>query len=305
MPRRYRYGSDDWYFEPHETIHTDQGIQSQSQSGKIGRTWWAQQWIEALECLVDAGRLRRGLRYARSGQVLSIQERVGGVTAKVQGSQRTPYRVTISVTPLSDAAWEGVIDRLAEEAAFAAALLAGEMPADVEEAFSAAGVSLFPRHAGDLSTDCSCPDWANPCKHAAATHYILAEQFDADPFLLFRLRGRAQEQILEGLRARRTTAGESPAVEESDRGEPEVVVPLDEVMGRFWQPLERLEGFQTSIKPPAVSLPLLRRLGPAPFLPDHDLLALLGPAYERMTEMALRAACSPADAGENGQDDQA
>ena len=90
---------------------------------------------------------------------------------------------------------------MAGQALFAAQLLAGEMPQDIEEAFAAAGVSLFPDRRGDLDTDCSCPDWANPCKHVAATHYILGEQFDEDPFLLFRLRGRTQEQILAALRA--------------------------------------------------------------------------------------------------------
>ena len=86
------------------------------------------------------------------------------------------------------------LDALAEQAIFTAQLLAGEMPQDIEEAFEEAGASLFPKKRGDLETECSCPDYANPCKHIAATHYILGERFDEDPFLIFRLRGRTQEE---------------------------------------------------------------------------------------------------------------
>ncbi|MGH8909765.1 MAG: SWIM zinc finger family protein, partial [Egibacteraceae bacterium] len=80
------------------------------------------------------------------------------------------------------------------------ALLDGQMPEDVDEVLGACGVSLFPRSA-ELTTSCSCPDWANPCKHVAAVHYVLAQTFDADPFLLPRLRDRDQAAMLAGLRA--------------------------------------------------------------------------------------------------------
>ena len=93
-----------------------------------------------------------------------------------------------------------MIDALSGQALFAAQLLAGEMPQEIDAVFAAAGSSLFPSTEGELETECSCPDWANPCKHVAATHYILAEQLDEDPFLLFRLRGRTQEQVMAALR---------------------------------------------------------------------------------------------------------
>ena len=40
---------------------------------------------------------------------------------------------------------------------------------------------------------CSCPDSEVPCKHLAATFYLLAEAFDEDPFLILRWRGRDRE----------------------------------------------------------------------------------------------------------------
>ncbi len=286
MARRYRYYYT--YFEPTQPIRTDEGIKARSQHGKFGQSWWAERWIAALERLVDPGRLRRGRSYARSGQVLSIEEIPNGVRAKVQGSRATPYKVTIQLAPLSDEQWEKVIDQMAAQAIFAAQLLAGEMPPNIEEAFAAAGVSLFPDRPGDLITDCTCPDWANPCKHVAATHYILGEQFDEDPFLIFRLRGRTQEQILQALRNRR--AGEAASEEAEAEEEPEAVTPLEELIPRFWQPLERLEGLPTAIKPPIVAQPLLRRLGPPAFLPNEDLARLLEPAYSAITRAALAAA---------------
>ncbi len=161
-----------------------------------------------MEGLVDQARLQRGRSYARSGQVLSIVETQNGIEARVQGSRPKPYDVTIQVTPLNDRQWDLVIDALSEQALFTAQLLAGEMPGNIEDAFNAAGVSLFPNQTGDLSSDCTCPDWANPCKHVAATHYILGDRFDDDPFLLFRMRGRTQEEILEALRQRRSEAGQ-------------------------------------------------------------------------------------------------
>ena len=160
---------------------------------------------------MDSGRLSRGRSYARRGQVIDIDVAPGQVTSRVQGSRRTPYKVNIQLKPLSDRQWDKVLDALAEQAIFAAQLLNGEMPADIEEVFEAVQVPLFPASRGDLKTDCSCPDWANPCKHIAAVYYLLGERFDEDPFLLFELRGRSQEEIAAALRERR--AVEVKAVE--------------------------------------------------------------------------------------------
>lgn len=292
--RRYSYYGD-YFFEPSRPLDVEGGIKARSRRGEFAKNWWAGRWIKAMERLVDAGRLQRGRSYARRGQVLSIDETAEGVTARVQGSRRQPYRVTIRVSPLSDRAWEQVIDALAEQAIFSAQLLAGEMPPDIEEAFAAAGVSLFPDRRGELETDCSCPDWANPCKHVAATHYILGERFDEDPFLLFRLRGRGQEQALAALRQRR--AGPELEEEEPDAAP---VVPLEETLDRFWEPGEALAGFPLAIKPPAAALPILKRLGEPGFLAGDSLAGLLGPVYERLSRAALGAAFGGGAEGEDG-----
>ena len=169
------------------------GIKAQTQRGKFGKTWWAGRWIGALERLVDAARLTRGRSYARSGQVVKLDVGRDGVAALVQGSRPKPYQVSIRFEPLSAADWERVVDAMAAQALYAAKLLAGEMPEQIEEVFVAAGTSLFPAERGGLKTSCSCPDWANPCKHVAAVTYLLGERFDGDPFLIFELRGRSKD----------------------------------------------------------------------------------------------------------------
>ena len=176
----------------------------------VGTTWWGKLWIEALERMSPqyAGRLARGKTYARTGRVSELVIATGTVKAKVTGSSPRPYAITLTLPPLDAATWTAAIATLAAKARFAAELLAGEMPKDVDEAFRASGASLFPAKAGELVTTCSCPDHANPCKHVAATHYVLGDAFDRDPFLLFELRGRTREEVLAKARAAR---GAEPA----------------------------------------------------------------------------------------------
>jgi uncharacterized Zn finger protein len=282
MSRRYNYYS---YFKPSQPIETDQGIKARSKRGSFAKNWWATRWINSLEKLVDPGRLRRGRTYARKGQVLSIEETKSGLAARVQGSRRRAYKVSLDIDHLTDGQWEQVTDALAEQAIFTAQLLAGEMPDNIEEAFQAAGVSLFPETEVELMTECSCPDWANPCKHVAAVHYILGEQFDEDPFMIFRLRGRTQEQILAALRARRAEV--TDLVE--DEEEIEEGTPLAEQIENFWEMGQPLTQFKTTIKPPVTALPILKRLGQPTFLTE-DLLHTLGPAYQAITQAALAMA---------------
>jgi uncharacterized Zn finger protein len=277
----------DHWFKPTKAIQTKDGIKAQNQRGAFGKNWWAQRWIAALERLVDSGRLSRGRTYARKGQVLSIEETKDGIAARVQGSQRTPYKIRIQITPLTDAQWDKVIDALAEQAIFSAQLLAGEMPQEIEQAFESAQVSLFPSQRNDLKTDCSCPDYSNPCKHIAAAHYILGERFDEDPFLIFRLRGRTQEQVMQELRKRRAGSAE---VIEDEAEEAEVVIPLEEQIENFWDARAPLEGFSVSIRPPTIEMPLLKRLGAASFVPDPGLESLLREAYRVIGQEAIQIA---------------
>ncbi len=185
------------HFEKRPVRTVKGGIKAQSKRGAFGESWWAKRWIAVLEGFDIGARLSRGRSYARKGQVVGVDISKGAVKAKVQGSSSTPYNISIKVNELSEADWNKLARTLSREAIFAAKLLAGEIPQEIEQVFKDAGLSLFPEKLRDLETSCSCPDWSNPCKHIAAVYYLLGEEFDRDPFLIFRLRGMSREEFLE------------------------------------------------------------------------------------------------------------
>ncbi|SCL16689.1 Uncharacterized conserved protein, contains Zn finger domain [Micromonospora nigra] len=182
------------------------GLRARSTRGAIGVSWWSRRFLEVLESFALGTRLTRGRSYARAGQVVRLEVAPGVVTAVVQGSRAQPYRVRVALSPFPAALWERVEADLAGQAFFSARLLAGDLPVELEEVFVAAGAPLFPTGVSDLDQWCSCPDVAVPCKHLAATFYLLAETFDADPFELLHWRGRRRVDLLDRLRALRTTA---------------------------------------------------------------------------------------------------
>jgi uncharacterized Zn finger protein len=233
------------------------GIKARSTRGAIGESWWSRRFLAVLESFALGTRLTRGRSYARAGQVLSLAVAPGVVTASVQGSRPKPYAVTVGLKPLTDSVWAHVEEALAAQALFGAQLLAGEMPPEIEEVFAAAGAPLFPGSMADLSLRCSCPDWSVPCKHLAATFYLLAEAFDTDPFQILYWRGRDRETLLARLRALRT--GSDPAEAASLPAPPLASLPAP--------PLTSLPA------PPLASLPappLAVRIGAATALADLD-----------------------------------
>jgi uncharacterized Zn finger protein len=174
-------------------------------AGSFALTWWGRRWIGALEALgrTYANRLPRGRNYARDGAVTELIVAPGVVTARVTGSRPTPYRVTMQIPVFTDPQWTAATHALARQLRHSAALLEGRVPEDIDETLDVVGLSLFPGPR-ELTTKCSCPDVANPCKHVAAVHYTLAHRFDGDPFLLPALRGRDRTALLAGIRAART-----------------------------------------------------------------------------------------------------
>ncbi len=194
--RREPYWGE-YYFPKSKPRKTESGIKSRSRKGHFGESWWARRWIEVLEASKIGERLARGRTYARGGQVTGIEVVPGKITAKVQGSRAKPYDVTIAVKTHAPAEWRRLTDALAADAILTAKLLAGELPPAVEGLLATANLALFPVHATDLETTCSCPDWSNPCKHIAAVFYLLAEEIDRDAFLLLRLRGLSRDDLIE------------------------------------------------------------------------------------------------------------
>lgn len=275
---------------------------------KVGTTWWGKRWIEALEEVLggQAGRLARGRTYARAGRTHDLVVADGVVTAKVTGSRAEPYEVRIALSQLTPQAWQAAIVGLTAQAAFAARLLAGEMPEAIDDVFRAADASLFPRARAELTTRCSCPDWGDPCKHVAATHYVLGEALDRDPFLLFELRGRTKTEVLDALRVAR--ARPEPSTK-SKRRSTRSTAPVDETpkvtlqglsAATYDAPRESLPTLHFSFDPPSTHGALLRQLGsPGAWRGEQDPAEALAPLVRRAAEVARRIALAeeaPADA---------
>ena len=281
---------EDW--PPAKPIRVDGGIKARSKRGAIGEQWWSRRFISVLESYGMSGRLARGRSYARAGQVLDFELTQGKVTARVQGSRVRPYQVRIGVLPLTTAQWRRVQDRLASQALFRAKLLAGEMPHEIEEVFAECGTPLFPRSAADLDMHCSCPDWGVPCKHLAAVCYVLAEEFDRDPFGMLAWRGKARDELLAALRqiqAGRSAPGQDAAASltasATGAGLDVPAPPLEDSLERFWSPGLSPARLRALATVPDASAPdlLLRMFPPPPVLVrGKDLAEVLGPAYRRL-----------------------
>ncbi|WP_216592971.1 SWIM zinc finger family protein [Verrucosispora sioxanthis] len=279
----------------------DGGLRARSTRGAIGVSWWSRRFLEVL------ARLTRGRSYARAGQVLRLDVAPGVVTAVVQGSRAKPYQVSVALPPFPARLWERIEQELAAQAFFSARLLAGDLPAELEELFVAAEAPLFPAAIGELDQRCSCPDVAVPCKHLAATFYLLAEAFDADPFTLLHWRGRSRADLLARLRRLRVedqasttpqlrdgapVAGVDAAAARDVAGPPDLTgrrladlpgTPLAEAVDRFWLPPVPLPD-----RPPSLTARpdlLLRQLGaPAPAIGGPGLVERLRHAYRQLGE---------------------
>ena len=279
------------WWERHGPRLPTHGIRAQTRRGAFARSWWASRWIAALERLnVTPGRLARGKTYARVGQVMSLNIGRGEVNALVQGSRPEPYHVLIQFRQLTDEEWDRVVDAMASQALYAARLLSGEMPEQIEDVFTDVGTSLFPKERGDMRTTCTCPDDANPCKHIAAVHYLLGERFDEDPFLMFVLRGRNQEEIIAALRARRVGPEPEPALDLEQALEPD--------LQGFWSVPPRSDEVALHFALPESDALAIKRLGPPPFAREQDdLLAVMERLYEQIGQYALLLAMGDLDTG--------
>jgi uncharacterized Zn finger protein len=295
------------HYEPSKPIEVKGGIKAKSKRGSFTQSWWAKRWIKILESFNMGARLGRGKSYARKGQVTSIKIDAGLVRAKVQGSKPRPYEVTIKVRTLTGSEWELLAEKLALRPIFAAKLLAGEMPEDIDSAFKEIGLSLFPETLDDLDTDCSCPDWSNPCKHIAAVYYLIGEEFDRDPFLIFKLRGVDMDDFMSilGKSSGLETVGqvaearvflEGPDVEAGTENKAEITpfspepLPLDPEA--FWGKLpenpeeEKSLFLEAHIPPVPAALP--KRLGKFPFWSgEEDLLEVLEGIYKKASPAGL------------------
>lgn len=247
-----------------------------------------------------------GLDYARRGQTLNAEVKgtlVGGV---IQGRADRPYSTTLRFKSIPDEAWRQAAEAMAGQAIYAARLIAGEIPDQLDSLFVASGASLAPR-AQDVEASCTCGHSSGWCKHACTLAAILADRVEQRPFLIFELRGHVGETLLESIRERSgqssVTAVARPVYEAhvpmapSARGKP-----LAECVDRFWDAGPDLDQIPTPIAPPQVTHPLLRRLGPSPFKEwRFPLLGLLATCYDVIGASHLDRDEEPAIDAEAGE----
>lgn len=290
---RRRWYSNRSYFQPSRPIEVEGGIKAQTK-GDFGKSWWARRWNAVLEGFYIGARLDRGRAYARRGQVLSIKIEPGRIMAAVQGSRSQPYKVQISLQSLTPEDWKKFTAHVAQQALIPAKLLGGEMPEDIEKAFEQVGLSLFPQRDKDLKTDCSCPDWSNPCKHIAAVYYLLGEEFDRDPFLIFKLRGMGREAFLKQLGGSETedsqtvpkTRGRSNKIKAPGEGISREPLPAEST--KFWDGEALSDLLFGEVKVPPVNAALPKRLGNFPFWRSRvPFLPALEGIYRAASEKGL------------------
>ncbi|MFM1797808.1 MAG: hypothetical protein RLZZ117_86 [Cyanobacteriota bacterium] len=174
--------------------------EGQKRGQPLASQWWSQRFTSVLESYGLGPRMERGRRYARGGRVHDLTVKAGKLEARVQGSRAVPYRVSVRSAAPSKAQWRALEAAMAGRLGWTAQLLNGEVPTDLEEAFNAVGVPLFPHRWDDLQVRCGCPDDAEPCKHIAAVLYVFAHQLDADPWLLLAWHGKERDALLASLR---------------------------------------------------------------------------------------------------------
>lgn len=271
------------------------------------REWWAQRWIDVLESFGWRRRLERARNYARQGNVLNIEFKGAKVLALVQGTAPDPYKVSLSLDPFADEQWQYVIESMAERAIFSAKLLAGEMPQNIEEVFTANGLSLFPFAKFDIHSKCSCPDPANPCKHIGAVYYVLGDRFSEDPFVLFQLRGRTKEEIINALRQSRST-GTDMTTEVTEKSSESAAAaahpPLK--LDHFWDYKAQLEPSLVVITPPPGSETVLDILGTIPLKTEGSasltnaqlVMEHLKSVYGQMSQQAVLTAMNTGKSSE-------
>ncbi|MGH8934649.1 MAG: hypothetical protein ACRDZO_29455 [Egibacteraceae bacterium] len=220
---------------------------------------WAARWREVIQDPRLSGRVSRGTQFHRSGRVSGVRATRGFLSGRVQGTRVTPFLVEIEVGTLDDEQWSHIVGVLASQLRHGARLLAGLAPEGLDTELEAAGIALFPV-VEDLDVTCACGDVALVCAHAAALWEAAAEHLRADPFLLFRVRGRGRDQLLAELAEARRRDGEPPAP--SSRAG----IPVEDLDPQGWTgaraPLEDVH--LVTLCPPSTAAAALKLLGDPP-----------------------------------------
>jgi uncharacterized Zn finger protein len=234
---------------------------------------WAYRFLARLASLGWEDALAEGRVLALSGAVTSLEIGRTGASANVRAAAGHLEEASLSLLPLASLARRRVLKAMAARARFAADLLAGRLPEDVEGAFAGTGRTLLPVDARDVVSRCSCAEGPEPCAHAGALAVLLGDRLADDPFLVFLLRGVPREELLAGLQRARTRTDRKDEPRAADAASPRNSAEPPEPLPRhvlerpelFYRPGEPVAALRASYAPPDHPEAVLTRLGPPPF----------------------------------------
>lgn len=271
------------------------GVRLKTKEGEAPESWAAQRVLRVIEQAAEGGALREGLEYARQGQTRRIEFTDGRAQGSVQGRSSRPYKTVVGLKQFADEQRERIIAAMGDQALYAAKLLAGELPTNIEDLFGPLEMRLFPTESDDFELSCTCREKDKPwCKHAVCVAALLAERLGEDALLIFSLRGLDGEELIQRLREHRSLAGRGDHAADLYSARPpegieEASPDLESVVDRFWEAGGELAHVDLPITPPEVGYVLLRRLGQSPFPEGRfPLVGLLATCYELIGEEALR-----------------
>ena len=174
----------------------------------IAKSFWGQAWCANLERYSDyENRLPRGRSYVRNGSVVDLQIAKGEIAAMVAGSEL--YKIKVSIAPVVKARWKSICRDCAGSIDSLVELLQGRLAKSVMDRVCREGDGLFPAP-GEIKLACSCPDWADMCKHVSAVLYGVGARLDDKPELLFVLRGVDQNELTAASQSDLTLAQRAP-----------------------------------------------------------------------------------------------
>jgi uncharacterized Zn finger protein len=169
-------------------------IPAGSRNGAIAKSFWGKAWCKHLEAFSDYEyRLPRGRSYVRNGTVVDLKIEPQTVTAMVNGSEL--YELTVNIDPLDPEKWAAIKARCQGKIGSLVELLKGKLSDEIMSLVMDSEEGLFPKPQ-QIHFNCNCPDWADMCKHVAASLYGVGVRLDASPELLFKLRGVDHTELI-------------------------------------------------------------------------------------------------------------
>jgi uncharacterized Zn finger protein len=279
------------------TRRTPAAIKLTTKEGPVAKTWVGLRWMRFFESHADPHVIAEGAALARQSIIRRLEIGHGTVIANLHGRGEPRREVKLDMATYDHAVWEKLARTMADQSLFAAKLLAGDMPRDIEDLFAPLGLRLFPAEHDEVQMSVKGPQHdmvGTVTPDVCCVAAIIAERLDSDPFLLFHLRGIKEDEFRERLRQRRALAGALSGLAPAYAPKPidaaqSPAEPIEMLLEEFWAPGEGLDEFETPLTRPQVSHALLRRLGPSPFtIGKFPLVGLLATCYDSISESAIR-----------------